>query len=85
MRRYSAQWDDWFREAFKREGIEYIAVGDSLTREIRVGQFLDAVETNAYKARQLSQIMDSIQKYGGKEPITVFFMDLWFPGLEKLS
>lgn len=83
--RYSAQWDDWFREAFKREGIEYIAVGDSLTREIRVGQFLDAVETNAYKARQLSQIMDSIQKYGGKEPITVFFMDLWFPGLEAIA
>lgn len=83
--RYSAQWDDWFRSAFSREGINYWSVGDSLTRTISTGEFLDAIETNAYKSRQLSEIVSLVSSVKGKKPITVFFMDLWFPGIEMLA
>ncbi len=81
--RYSAQWDDWFQEAFKREKINYIRVGDSNEHKIKHGQFLDVIETNQYKANQLKEILDIISK-DPYEPTTVFFMDIWFPGIQSI-
>jgi hypothetical protein len=82
--RYSAQWDDWFQAAFKREGIEFIKVGSSENKVITHGQFLDVIETNRYKAGQLKVVMDIIA-LDPMKPTTVFFMDLWFPGIQSLA
>jgi glycosyltransferase involved in cell wall biosynthesis len=80
--RYSAQWYGWFMEAFRRQGVEPIVVGDREARCIKTGQFLDVHETNIYKAGQLKQVLEHIAAgFRG----TVFFMDLWFPGLEALA
>lgn len=81
--RYSAQWDDWFQSAFKREGIEYIRVGDSDDRTIKHGEFLDVFETNHYKAQQMQEILEIIAE-NPKIPTVVFFMDIWFPGIQSL-
>jgi len=81
--RYSAQWDDWFRQAFDEQNISYIPVGDSTERKINHGEFLDVVETNIYKTKQLQQILDIISS-DPAQYTTVFFMDLWFPGIEQL-
>lgn len=82
--RYSKQWDHWFTQAFKNEDIEYIRVGDSQERVISTGQFLDVFDTNIYKANQLAEIL-SIIRANPKDSYSVFFMDLWFPGLEALA
>jgi hypothetical protein len=80
--RYSAQWFGWFIEAFHRRGVEPIVVGDQQARQIKTGQFLDVHETNIYKVGQLQQVLKHIEAgFRG----TVFFMDLWFPGLEALA
>lgn len=87
--RYSAQWDEWFHEAFQERrsaGLparHIIHHGDDEVREIKTGEFLDAYETNAYKARQLASIIASLQEVD--KPSTVFFMDAWFPGVEALA
>jgi hypothetical protein len=81
--RYSAQWHEWFLEAFKGDNRHVILHGDDEVREIKTGEFLDAYETNAYKARQLASIIDSLQEV--QKPSTVFFMDAWFPGVEALA
>ena len=80
--RYSAQWYEWFMASFKRAGIKPIVVGDTEPRKITQGQFLDVVETNKYKAKQLCQILSHIER-GFKG--TIFFMDMWFPGIEMLA
>lgn len=82
--RYSAQWDEWFKHAFDREGINYIHLGDHLNHKIKDGEFLDVVSTNVYKCRQMSRILEIIQK-DPKIPTSIFFMDLWFPSIEMLA
>jgi len=80
--RYSTQWIKWFREEFKKRDIQFIEVGDDKPREITTGQFLDVYDTNLYKLNQLTQIIEYI-KLGFEG--TIFFMDLWFPGIETIA
>lgn len=82
--RYSGQWDDWFRAAFKREGIEYIPVGHQMHQEINTGQFLDVGGTLEYKTHQMGQILKLLTS-SMVQSTTVFFMDAWFPGIESLA
>lgn len=84
--RYSSQWDDWFQAAFKRENIPYRRVGDLEEHKIRDGQFLDIFETNRFKNLQLHDIL--VELYATLQSgssCTIFFMDLWFPGIEMLA
>lgn len=82
--RYSYQWDKWFQHAFIRDRIHFIAVGDDHPRKIYDGQFLDVIGTNQYKCDQLAQILEIIEA-DPKEPTTIFFMDLWFPGIQSIA
>ncbi len=80
--RYSAQWFEWFMRDFALKGITPTVVGDTTLRQINVGQFLDVYETHIYKSKQLQEIILFIKE--GWEG-TIFFMDLWFPGIEALA
>lgn len=80
--RYTGQWYDWFMTCFSAFGFSPIVVGDTEVRQIKVGEFLDVYQTNQYKINQLSQIIQHI--IDGFEG-TIFFMDLWFPGIEAIA
>lgn len=84
--RYSDQWYPWFMKAFadlKAYGGPVQVVGDmSHQHGIESGEFLDVFGTMKFKSLQLLEIMDHLRAgFTG----TVFFMDLWFPGLEMLA
>ena len=81
--RYSQQWLGWFQEAFDLLKKRYITVGDTKAQKIETGQFLDVYKTHSYKFKQLQEIVELLQTI--QEPVTVFFMDLWFPGLEAIA
>jgi len=81
--RYSDQWYRWFKAECLRQGKSAIFVGDTDKRSIKEGQFLDVYDTNIYKAGQLKSICELIKN--AQEEVTVFFMDLWFPGIEALA
>jgi hypothetical protein len=84
--RYSIQWDKWFKESFDEHKIDYVTVyGNKTSGKINVGSFLDVIETNQYKVDQLSKIIKILKKYDNKEPLILFFHDLWFPGLETIA
>lgn len=80
--RYSDQWYLWFMKSFEKFGVNPIVVGDSKKRKITTGQFLDVIETSAYKAGQMTEIISLIE--AGFEG-SIFFMDLWFPGIEHIA
>ena len=94
--RYSADWQEWFMEAFDAEDdivaqnmfeIINILGTDVEVRDfsIRTGEFLDAFATNIWKANQLRNIM-SMFRFGAIDDHTVFFFhDLWFPGIQMLA
>ncbi len=83
--RYSIQWDTWFKKEFEQSfACVHTIYGDTSTRKIEVGSFLDVFDTNQYKASQLHQIIQLIRKDTSKKYI-LFFHDLWFPGLESLA
>lgn len=82
--RYSSQWDDWFEAAFKKHGIPFIRVGDYTERHITQGEFLDVVDTNQYKNKQISQILATLKMFP-KDSYTIFFTDVWFPGIEMIA
>jgi len=84
--RYSAQWNKWFPSEFERLGVDYLTIdpnGGQLSR-IENGQFLDVVRTNIYKAAQLQTLCRLIAEGRITSGDTIFFHDLWFPGIEML-
>ena len=80
--RYSAQWYEWFTKYLTENNYDYEVVGDTKPRTIKHGEFLDVYETNKYKLKQLLEIIEKIEN--GFEG-TIFFMDLWFPGIQTLA
>lgn len=84
--RYSAQWNKWFPQEFERLDMEYVTVyGEPLRDKIEQGAFLDVISTNHFKASQLETLCKMIQTGEIQDGDTIFFHDLWFPGLEMLA
>jgi len=84
--RYSIQWYNWFLEAFKKEEIDFTVIeGSETSGKINSGSFLDVVETNLYKTTQMLNIIKYLRSYDDKEPLVIFFMDVWFPGIETVA
>ncbi len=84
--RYSKDWLKWTNDFFERKKIEFITIyGSTLIDKIEQGRFLDSIGTNYYKSSQLQQILAFL--YTGQIPknSTLFFHDLWFPGIEQLK
>jgi hypothetical protein len=84
--RYSVQWDKWFTEQFVDAGLNFdVIYGGVTSNKINRGSFLDVVETNMYKTSQLYAILEILSTYDDKEPLVLFFHDLWFPGLTNIA
>lgn len=85
--RYSAQWLEWFSDALfalsKEEacGLDWTVLEPSQdgAYDPPSGQFLDAVTTNEYKGRQIADLARALPTM--EEPILVYFLDLWHPGV----
>lgn len=96
--RYSKQWLDWTLEYFNSSGryghlshkdLTYDVLLPESYESIKNGQFLDCIQTNAFKAKQLQMAIDWISKQDERvlrSPQTVFLLhDGWFPGIEMLA
>jgi len=84
--RYSIQWDKWFKEQFAENKLNVQTVYGTKTKgKIIHGSFLDVLETNLYKTSQLQKIIKILHEYDNKEPLVLFFHDLWFPGLANIA
>lgn len=83
--RYTADWYEWFPREFKKLGIEFITVdGKCLTDKIEKGSVLDIYGTNFWKFSQMAQLIQLMRSGEVTSLDTLFFADLWYPGLEAL-
>lgn len=84
--RYSAQWNEWFPQAFQEHNIDFLTVypTDHAYERIQSGEFLDVVGTNVFKLAQLQELIGMVKSGVITDQTVLFFHDLWFPGLEAL-
>lgn len=75
--RYSSDWNRWFDLEWGNS-TRWI-FGESVSREIKTGDFLDVHNTHRYKASQVVEIARLLQQGQIKENDVLFFHDLWFP------
>jgi len=85
--RYSKQWFVWFEKEFKNHNVNYthILPSSGLNCKIEVGEFLDVIKTNTFKAEQLQAITRLFTHNLVTKDTVFLFMDGWFPGLEMLA
>lgn len=84
--RYTAQWKRWVPDALDMLGLEFSVVsGKMLTKSIETGSVLDAHGTSYWKSTQMAELIERIYKGEVKDGDTVWFADLWFPGIEHLA
>lgn len=84
--RYTEQWYRWFDKELKDSGKHFTTIeGKQLTSTIDEGSVLDACGTNYYKMTQLASLIEHIRAGHVKDNDTIFFADLWFPGIESLQ
>lgn len=81
--RYTADWVNQFETEFKNAEVDFVTVGDKEI-PIETGSVLDAYGTNKFKLEQLIEIINMIKRGEITKNDTIFFADLWFPGLETL-
>lgn len=84
--RYSADWYYWFDAALQQSGLSYMTImpAQRLSMQIKSGEFLDVLDTNHFKSLQMASIVKAIHEGLVSNRTTIFFHDLWFPGLESL-
>lgn len=83
--RYTADWVQQFEQEFINRGIDFLTVaGKSTSSTVTPGGVLDTAGTHIYKFSQLTKLMSLFQQNKIKDGDTIFFADLWFPGLESL-
>jgi hypothetical protein len=84
--RYTEQWSRWFATFLDNAKIDHTFIkGKELVKGIEQGSFLDIVGTNYFKASQLMQLCKFIKKGIIRDKDTIFFFDLWYPGIEMLA
>jgi len=84
--RYTEQWMRWVPNALDSLGIDYsVIIGDKLTNKIETGDVLDAYGTHYWGNTQINQLISKIRSGTIKSGDTIWFADLWRPGLEALA
>lgn len=84
--RYTVQWASWVPQGLKANDLDFkIISGTPLTTSIEKGSVLDVYGTNHYKASQMQTLMKMLRANEIKDEDTIFFCDLWFPGIEALQ
>jgi len=81
--RYTGQWYEWFPQTLAEMDVDYEVIeGDDTDHELEGEYFLDPVGTNYYKLTQMAKLVEKLDELEADD--TVFFFDLWYPGLEIL-
>ena len=84
--RYTVHMDIAIEEYLNRENIEYIKVMPTYdTPPLPKGQFLNSAFTSKFKALQIAEISDLIERGVITDGDTLFFSDIWFPGIESIA
>jgi len=84
--RYTVHMDIAIEEYLNRENIEYIKVMPTYeTPPLPEGQFLNSAFTSKFKALQIAEISDLIERGVITDGDTLFFSDIWFPGIESIA
>lgn len=82
--RYSAQWYDWWRRELVLLGHEVNVIdGQRLNRQhdIKKGEFLDAYDTNYYKASQAMALAKEFHYENVHHDDVILFLDAWNPAV----
>lgn len=83
--RYTADWIKQFETEFQNNGVRYETIlGDTFSNTVTAGGVLDACGTHVYKFTQLQKLIYKINAGSVRDNDTIFFADLWFPGIESL-
>lgn len=83
--RYTADWVNDYEREFDLAGVNYTTVlGNKTSNKVTDGGVLDACGTHLYKFSQLQTIITKISTGEITDNDTIFFADLWFPGIESL-
>lgn len=82
--RYSAEWSRWYREAYERNGLDFVTClgGDYAPPDS--SKFLDPYGTFAWKFSQLRAAVDVVKQNQSRR-IVVMAHDGWLPGLEMFA
>ena len=84
--RYTIHMDAAIEEYLTRENIEYIKIMPTYdTPPLPAGQFLNSAFTSKFKALQMAEISDLIERGVIEDGDTLFFSDIWFPGIESIA
>lgn len=84
--RYSAQWLPLWAAELSRLRVSFrLVMGERLTEKIETGQFLDAYDTNYWKATQLAQFAKHMHQSDVKRDDVVLLLDAWNPCIEQLA
>jgi len=86
-KRYTIQWNSWFKDQLQRDFTRGVITIDDIpsSGKIESGSFLDTVDTNRYKTKQLLRIIEILENYNNEEPLVLFFHDIWFPGMAVIG
>lgn len=84
--RYTIHMDIAIEEHLNRENIEYLKIMPTYeTPPLPEGQFLNSAFTSKFKALQMAEISDLIERGVITDGDTLFFSDIWFPGIESIA
>jgi len=86
--RYTLQLTDWNEREFKRLGYDYeIVTGAEIdsSKEIKVGQVLDAHGRTYYSMTQMANLIQRIRNGDVSGKDVIFFEDMFTPGMESLA
>lgn len=85
--RYSANWLRWTQRWLLTCNMRHLIVlpQEKTYDKINTGEFLDAIGTNWFKAKQLSILMKQFQEGRVGDGSIFWFHDMWFPGIEMLA
>ena len=84
--RYTIHMDAAIEEYLNRENIEYIKIMPTYdTPPLPEGQFLNSAFTSKFKALQMAEISDMVERGVITDGDTFFFSDIWFPGIESIA
>ena len=84
--RYTVHMDRDIEAYLNAQDIEYVKVMPTKeTPPLPEGQFLNAAFTSKFKAMQIAEISAMFESGKINDGDTIFFSDIWFPGIESIA
>jgi len=84
--RYTTQHAKWIKEGMCNSFMQYFPIkGEILTESIEVGEFLDVLGTNYWKASQLQRVISYIENKTIIKGDILFLFDIWNPAVISLA